>query len=189
MKIDFTTLPLLPSDCPNLNGDVPDLQSFRSNCEIALPLPVGSTLSPPRLFFALVSSKNYAQNMPHVLFEADLARNRIIRLLTTAETSVRSVIVSPSGRYLAYLEGFSMGICYFSESLWIADLKGAGETDRPTPVVSPDDPSGSVVALPLRWTNAHTLVFEKSTYPTDRTCGRHRHEIKSVDVRNLHFPS
>ena len=184
--VDLTKLPLTSDDCPACAADA-DAQSCMLNCPIGSPYIAGYSKSPPLLFFTVITT-NMSQNVPHILYEADLTHGTIVRVSTEA-SGIGDLFVSPSGRYVAYAAYFSMGVCYVSSSIRVADLKGVGNSGNAIPVVDVGQPSGSVLAKPLRWKNADTLVYEKATYPHERTCGPHRQQTQIVNVRGLRFPN
>src|SRR6202042_1803580 len=89
-KIDLATLPFLKSDCsPTAEEFNQSIRPKLSGCGHA-PTVVGTTRSPPRVFFELWTGV-YAQNVPHVLFEAEIARHAVRRLLS-AESGIGDVL-------------------------------------------------------------------------------------------------
>ena len=110
------------------------------------PMVIGSSLSPPRIFFTLWVG-GIAQNVPHVLFEADVARHSVRRLLTE-ESGIEDFTLSPSGRYLAFSVGWASGVCHNSSSVFVADL-GRHPTAMGSAVVAKvDRASPSMLATP-----------------------------------------
>jgi hypothetical protein len=96
------------------------------------PGVVGSTVSPPRIFFTLWTGR-YAQNVTHVLFEADAARHSVRRVLET-EAAMGNVMFSASGRYIAYSVWWTAGVCHLTSSVFAADLGVPGKAEGPATV-------------------------------------------------------
>jgi hypothetical protein len=184
-KINLATLPFLKSDC------LPEAEAFNQSVMPELsgcghsPMVVGSTLSPPRVFFTLWVG-TIAQNVPHVLFEADAARGSVRRLLS-AESGIGDVVVSPSGRYLAYSIGWSSGVCHHTSSVFVADLGALTKSTGPAAVAAVDRVSPSMLAEPVSWATGESLVFRESRFEGDDSCKRHPWQTKTTDVRSLRF--
>jgi hypothetical protein len=184
-KIDLATLPFLSSDCS------PEAEAFNRSITPDLigcgysPRFVGSTLSPPRVFFTL-GVGTYAQNVIHVLFEADVAR-RSIRRLTAAASSSGNVVASPSGRYLAYSVGYSSGVCHQTSSVVVADLGVPSKATGPATVAEVDSASARMLAEPVRWTVGGSLVYRESEFAGDDSCKRHPWRTKTASMRSLRF--
>ena len=184
-KIDPATLPFGESDCSA------EAEAFNQSIRKELigcghePMVVGSALSPPRVFFtAWVGA--YAQNVPHVLFEADGARRSIRRVLV-AESGIGDVVVSPSRRYLAYSVGWSSGVCHTTSSVFVADLDTLTNTTEHAAVAEVDVASPSMLANAVSWATGESLVFRESKFEGDDSCRRHPWKTKTADTRSLHF--
>ncbi len=184
-KIDVATLPFLKSDC------VAEAEAFNHAISKELkgcghePRVVGSSLSPPGVFFTLWVG-GLAQNVPHVLFGADVARRSIRRLLTT-ESSISDVLASPSGRYLAYSVGWSSGVCHNTSSVFVADLGTLANAKGPALVAAVDTASPSILAEAVSWATGESLVFRESKFEGDDSCRRHPWRTKTVGTRTLLF--
>jgi hypothetical protein len=184
-KIDLATLPFLKSDCsPAAEAFNQSITPKLSGCGHS-PTVVGSTPSPPRVFFELWTGV-YAQNAPHVLFEVRTARHSVRRLLS-AESGIGDVLVSPSGRYLAYSVGWSSGVCHHTSSVFIADLGVLSKVTGPAAVAEVDVVSPSMLAEPVSWATGERLLFREATFDGDDSCTRHPWQTKTADIRSLHF--
>jgi hypothetical protein len=173
-KIDLATLPFNEFDCSPedeaYNRSVAKLSGGGHN-----PTVVGSTLSPPRVFFTLWTGM-YAQNVTHVLFEAEAARHSIRRLLS-GESHIENVAVSPSGRYLAYSVEWSEGVCHHTSSVFVADLGVLNKGTEPATVAAVDVVSPHMLAEPVSWATGERLVFRESTFDGDDSCRRNQRTV------------
>jgi len=171
--IDLEKLPLLPSDCQQ-----PQCKPLSARID-------GVAENPPRLYLTATTEIG-GKNLPVVLFEANF-RSRTIRRILGNEPNLSKVVVSPSGRYLAYATYFSMGACSVTSSVWVTDLQG-WRTGRDTAQVAADGINPRVQAEPVQWNDDAHLVIQKRTFPGDNLCGEHEEETKTVDVGSLHWP-
>jgi hypothetical protein len=184
-KIDLATLPFNEFDCS------PEDEAFNRSISPKLggcgydQTVVGSTLSPPRVFFTL-STGMYSQNVTHVLFDAEAARHSIRRLLS-GESHIVDVVVSPSGRYLAYSVEWSSGVCHHTSSVFVADLGVLDTATGPASVAGVDVISPQMLAEPVSWATGERLVLRGSTFDGDDSCKRHPWKTKTADLGSLHF--
>jgi hypothetical protein len=184
-KINLATLPFNEFDCS------PEDEAFNRSIDPKLsgcghePTVVGTMLSPPRIFFTLWTGEA-SQNVPRVLFEAEVVRHAIRRLLS-AESHIDDVVISPSGRYLAYSVGWSSGVCHLTSSVFVADLGIPGKATGPATVAEVDRVSPQMLAEPLSWAIGERLVFRESTFNGDDSCKRRHWQTKTADLRSLHF--
>lgn len=184
-KIALATLPFSTSDCSAEAEAVnQSISTELSGCGHE-PMVVASSLSPPKVFFT-VWVGTYAQNVPHILFEADVARRSIRRVLG-AGSGIEDVVVSPSGGYLAYSVGWSSGVCHHTSSVFVADLGTLTKTNRPAAVAEVDMASPSMLANAVSWATRESLVFRESKFEGDDSCRRHPWQTKTADTRSLHF--
>lgn len=182
-KIDLPTLPFNESDC------LPEAEAYNQPIGLSgcahTPAVIGSTLSPPRIFFTLWTGM-YAQNVRHVLFEADAAQHSIRRLLS-AESAIVDIVVSPSGRYLAYSVEWSSGVCHDTSSVFVADTGVLNKATEPATIAEVDLVSPHMVAEPLSWATGERLVFREATFDGDDSCKRHPWQARTAEIRSLHF--
>jgi hypothetical protein len=184
-RIDLATLPFLSSDCsPEAEASNRSISPELTGCGYS-PTLVGSTLSPPIVFFTLGVGA-YAQNVLHVLFEADVAR-RSIRRLTAADSYIGDVVVSPSGRYLAYSVEFTSGVCHHTTSVFVADRGVPTRGPGPAAVAEVDTASAWMLAEPVSWTAGGSLVYRESEFDGDDSCKRHPWRTKTASIRSLRF--
>jgi pimeloyl-ACP methyl ester carboxylesterase len=184
-RIDLATLPFLKSDCsPEAEASNRSITPDLIGCGYS-PTLVGSMLSPPRVFFTLAVG-TYAQNVLHVLFEADVAR-RSIRGLTAADSSIGNVVVSPFGRYVAYSVGWSSGVCHQTSSVFVADLDALRKATGPAAVAEVDTAYPWMLAEPIRWATGGSLVYRESKFDGDDSCKRHPWQTKTAHIRSLRF--
>ena len=128
----------------------------------------------------------YAQNVRHVLFEADAAEHSVRRLLS-AESSIEDIVVSPSGRYLAYSVEWTSGVCHHTSSVFVADTGALNRATEPATVADVDLVSPHMLAEPLSWATGERLVFREATFDGDDSCKRHPWQTKAANLRSLHF--
>lgn len=184
-KIDRAALPFLPSDCsPEAEGTNRSISPDLSGCGHS-PTEVGSTVSPPRIFFTLWTG-TYAQNVPHILFEADVARHTIRRLLG-ADSGIGDLLISPSGRRFAYTVGWSSGVCHHTSSVFVADLGVPSKATGPASVAAVDVASPHMLGEPVRWASDERLVFREATFESDNSCKLDPWHTKTALVGSLQF--
>jgi len=184
-KIDVGKLPYYKSECS------PESEAFNISIHPKWtgcghdPEVVGSTLSPPRIFFTLWIG-GYAKNLQYALFEAR-DEGPFVRRLLTADGGVGALMISPSGRYLAFAGRWSNGVCHVSSWIEVADLGPNKDSTAPAMMAEVRKPTGSMLAEPLRWTRGDKLIYREASIENDNSCKPNPWQTNSIRMKSLRF--
>jgi hypothetical protein len=112
-----------------------------------------------KLYFEL--STGHSQNNPRTIFSYSLITRRVVRFTNTWSASLSGGVVSPSGRYLAYLNLGHGGYCANTSRVEIIDL---WEDRLASPRVRAAAAGDMTDIRRLRWLAARTLEYEGVAY-------------------------
>jgi hypothetical protein len=145
-RVNVSRLPLIPSDCPQTG--------VNENC---VQLWDGIAWDEPREVLYLAAAPHIGQNKQWMIFAYDLRSAQIKRIGDEAGGGFGSGVVSPSGRYLAYIGYDVCGACCTTSRLVLLDtqtrdlgtfrLPAANQSERPR-------------IIAIRWTGVSAVQYD-----------------------------
>jgi len=181
--IDLNHLPLLPSDCsfPCFGANAGGYCVGACNGHWA---PYAAAYHPPtgNLYFAVAT--DYAHNRPYVILRANTRTRQVHRIAAAWGAGVGMVgDVSPSGRYLAYVNFYAGGAGLYYSWIEVVDIQTLRRGKAARDASLGDEWNSSITSL--KWVSERRLDFradrvkrgggESGTAPTEQVSG-------SVDV-------
>jgi hypothetical protein len=113
----------------------------------------------------MAASTGKSQNRPWFVFGYDLKAGKLIPIFDEEETGgfdSRSV-VSPSGKYLAFVEYYSGGVCASMGELAVVDVQAPGS--KPLPLHLATEGDEKPVVTGLRWIGESTVAYDAEIHP------------------------
>ena len=150
-------LPVLPADCDN--------PTEREKCErlpkqspcvacIHYPSPIAWDEANQRLCFAVATG--ISQNRPWIIFRYSLDGNQVTRVTADYGAGFDMGTLSPSGKYLAYVNYAHIGICETRSFITVLDLNSRQSASTSYSTKSDDE---IVLIQSLRWATETALDY------------------------------
>jgi len=157
--VEFSKLPIRPDEC-----EAADVRQKCAEGGGLACLPCVREWQPVawdelrEVFYMAASTASSGQNRPWVIFRYDLRTGKLTRLADYYGGGFDgSGTVSPTGRYLAYVQYWSMGVCGTSSNLAVIDTET--QTSRLyQPPTANDDENAAFTAI--RWAGTARLEYD-----------------------------